>query len=264
WEGFAPGILYFRAWHRHAKAEDVQLSPDLSIATGRGFLAATGMVIGTDEGLAVGDGPCRRWGTPGSFSSYFEVELDEIAHAPAGAGGIYVGVSIQSAAEIARHPNKEFDGWMIGGNSKALICRAGSGKAAEEGDTSYLEHVPDTFAQGASEGAKMAVSQAVRMLRYAMPPKVKGEIRELESAWKSDSLKKGDRIGILFKCQREGGARIRITVNGDLRATHNFMEAPPAEAIGLLTPVVRLAGSGKAAKLLPGLSPPTRLLADDS
>ena len=74
---------------------------------GRGFLAATGVaqpahfvkefeavvpkdqVIGNDEGLAVGDGPCRHFGTPGGgpcmassdvpgcFSSYYELEASE-------------------------------------------------------------------------------------------------------------------------------------------------------------------------------------------
>lgn len=96
-----------------------------------------------------------------------------------------------------------------------------------------------------------------------MPPKQRGEMREVESVWRSETLRMGDRVGVLFRCSRNGGARLRITVNGDIIATHNFLDAPPSEAIGFLTPVIRLAGTGKAAKILPGLSPPSRILADD-
>lgn len=46
-------------------------------------------------------------------------EVDEISAAPAGSGGFYVGMSLQSGEEIARHPRKEFDGWLVGGNRKA-------------------------------------------------------------------------------------------------------------------------------------------------
>lgn len=260
WEGFAPGVLYFRSWHRYAKGSDVQLSKDLSIATGRGFLATTGVVLGNDEGLAVGDGPCRRFGTPGQFSSYYELEIDETTAAPAGAGGLFVGLSLQSAEEIASHPRKEFDGWLLGGHSKALICRAGSGAAAVSEDYS---RIPDTFGVDVSESARKAAVSALKLLRAAMPPKQRGEMREVESVWRSETLRMGDRVGVLFRCSRNGGARLRITVNGDIIATHNFLDAPPSEAIGFLTPVIRLAGTGKAAKILPGLSPPSRILADD-
>ena len=51
-------------------------------------------------------------------------------------------------------------------------------------------------------------------------------------------------------------------MNGSVVATHHFTEAPPAEAVGFLTPVIRLAGTGKAAKLMPGLSPPSKMLAE--
>lgn len=258
WQGFHVGVLYFRNYHRTAKGEDVQLSKDLSIATGRGFLAATGVVIGTDEGLCVGDGPCRHFGTPGSFSSYFEIEIDEVKPAPAGSGGLYVGVSIQSGEEIARHPHKEFDGWLIGGHSKALICRAGMAH-----ETIDAEKLPDTFASVSDDRGKRAAKDALNALRQALPPRKKGEVREVESVWKADELRMGDRVGVLFRCNRDGGARLRITVNGDIRATHNFLEAPPAEAVQFLTPVIRLAGTGKAAKLMPGLAPPSRILADD-
>merc|ERR1711879_1021724 len=81
-------------------------------------------------GLAVGDGPCRRFGTPTAFSSYFELEIDEICAAPESAGGIYVGVALQSGDEIFANPKREFDGWLLGGSRKALICRAGTREKA--------------------------------------------------------------------------------------------------------------------------------------
>ncbi|CAE7219617.1 unnamed protein product [Symbiodinium necroappetens] len=56
-------------------------------------------------------------------------------------------------------------------------------------------------------------------------------------------------------CNREGGALIRV--NGEIAATHHF-----SQAVGFLTPVLRLAGTGKAAKLMPGLAPPSKMLAD--
>lgn len=256
-DGFAPGVLYFRQWHRSAKGSDVQLSPDLSTATGRGFLAATGVVLGTDEGLAVADGPCRRFGTPGSFSSYFELEVDEVCVAPAGVGGVYVGITIQSGEEIGSHPRKEFDGWLIGGHGKALICRA-SANEIEEGDSK----LPATFAPGASPGAIEAAEEALRLLRQALPPRPKGEVREVESVWNSEGLRMGDRIGVLFRCHRDGGARLRVTVNSAVVATHEFIDAPPAQAVGFLTPIIRLAGTGKSVKILPGIVPPSRILAD--
>ena len=46
-------------------------------------------------------------------------QVDEISAAPAGSGGFYVGMSLQSGEEISRHPRKEFDGWLVGGNRKA-------------------------------------------------------------------------------------------------------------------------------------------------
>lgn len=74
------------------------------------------------------------------------VKVDEISAAPAGSGGLYVGMSLQSGEarvsaiswnfrwcrhqthqtliclkEIAKHPRKEFDGWLVGGNRKALL-----------------------------------------------------------------------------------------------------------------------------------------------
>jgi hypothetical protein len=265
WEGFAPGILYFRRWHLDAKGIDVQMSRDLSIATGRGFLAATGVVIGSDEGLSVGDGPCRRFGTPGSWSSYFEIEVDEICAAPAGAGGLYVGVSLQNAPEIANHPRKEFDGWLVGGHKKALVCRAAAPEAFENGyaalpPPSALQ--PAAFGSDVSSSAAKKAANAVEMLRAAMPPKPKGEVRELDCTWNSDSLRPPDKIGCLFKCHRDGGARMRVLLNGQVVCSHEFIEAPPAEAMGFLTPIVRLAGTGKSVKLLPGLSPPASALAD--
>eukprot|EP00929_Paragymnodinium_shiwhaense_P047441 TRINITY_DN24065_c0_g1_i1.p1 TRINITY_DN24065_c0_g1~~TRINITY_DN24065_c0_g1_i1.p1 ORF type:complete len:584 (+),score=207.80 TRINITY_DN24065_c0_g1_i1:170-1921(+) len=262
WEGFWPGILYFRKWHTMAKGIDVQLSADTQIAIGRGPLAATGVVLASDEGLALADGPSRRFGTPGSFQSYFEIEVDEIVAAPEGAGGIFVGFSLQSAAEVAAHPKKEFDGWMMGGNAKALVTRQGTPEGMED-------QIPQTYLGGQpgdSEEAKRRLKDAkacLQLLRAAMPIVKVGQVRELGSFWQSGSLRMGDRIGVLFRCNRDGGARMRIAINGIKRAEHDFLDAPPAEAIGFLTPVIRLAGSTKAAKLLPGLAPSAKILADD-
>lgn len=261
WEGFAPGILYFRRFHGVAKGIDVQLSSDLCQATGRGFLAATGVVMGNDEGLCVGDGPCRRFGTPGSWSSYFEIEIDEICAAPAGSGGLYVGFSVQNGEEISQHPRKEFDGWLVGGHEKALVCRAGVSENGEDlPPLSALQ--PAAFGSDLSTSAAQKAAEAQRMLRAAMPPKPKGEVRQLSGTWNSESLVPPDRIGILLKFHRDGGARLRVLVNGNVKCSHEFTEAPPAEAMGFLTPIVRLAGTGKSVKLHPGLSPPARALAD--
>eukprot|EP00913_Durusdinium_trenchii_P016665 g15664.t1 len=172
WVGFAPGILYFRNWHRTAKGEDVQLSSDLSTAVGRGFLAATGVVIGNDEGLVVGDGPCRHFGTPGCFSSYYELEVDEITAAPAGSGGLYVGMSLQSGEEIANHPRKEFDGWLLGGNRKAITVRASGSQPSAD------EKLPDTFAPSADERDVRDARKALKLLRAALPPLAKGKAEE--------------------------------------------------------------------------------------
>lgn len=262
WEGFAPGVLYFRRFHSLAKGIDVQLSNDLSIATGRGFLAATGVVMNNDEGLCVGDGPCRRFGTPGAWSSYFEVEIDEICAAPSGSGGLYVGVSLQNGEEIEGHPRKEFDGWLVGGHEKALICRAAAPDAGGEILKPLSSLQPAAFGSDISSSAAQKAAEALKMLRAAMPPKPKGEVRQLNCTWNSESLRPPDRVGVLFKCHREGGARIRVLVNGTVKCSHEFSEAPPAEAMGFLTPIVRLAGTGKSVKLLPGLTPPARALSD--
>eukprot|EP00435_Cladocopium_sp_Y103_P005328 s3265_g1.t1 len=182
WVGFAPGILYFRNWHRTAKGEDVQLSSDLSIAVGRGFLAATGVVIGNDEGLAIGDGPCRHFGTPGCFSSYYELEVDEITAAPAGSGGLYVGMSLQSGEEITKHPRKEFDGWLVGGNRKAMTVRASCGPDTTD------DKLPDTFAPSADERDLRDARRALKLLRTALPPLAKGKAEEVElrDSWSSE------------------------------------------------------------------------------
>lgn len=259
---FAPGILYFRRFHPLAKGVDVQLSTDLQIATGRGFLAATGVVLGTDEGLCCGDGPCRRFGTPGCFSSYFEIEIDEICAAPAGAGGLYVGVSLQDGEEIQAHPRHEFDGWLIGGNGKALICRAGTPDRGFDDLPPPNMLSPSAFGSDITSSAQQKAAEAVKILRAAMPPRPKGEVREVDSGWCSDDVRMSDRVGVLFKCHREGGARMRVSVNGEIRVSHEFIDAPMAEAVGFLTPILRLAGTGKSVKLLPGLTPPSRMLAD--
>lgn len=262
WEGFAPNVLYFRRFHISAKGVDVQLGSGLQIATGRGFLAATGVILNNDEGLCVGDGPCRRFGTPGAWSSYFEIEIDEICAAPAGTGGLYVGVSLQSGDEIQAHPRKEFDGWLVGGHGKALMCRAAAPDRGYDDLPPPSALQPAAFGSDVSSTAAQKAAEALQMLRKALPPKPRGEMREVEAAWKSDSLRPSNRVGVCFKCHRDGGARLRVLVNGTVQCTHEFFEAPPAEAMGFLTPVVRLAGTGKSVKLLPGLTPSARALAD--
>lgn len=262
WKNFAPGILYFRRFHFNAKGVDVQLSSDLSFATGRGFLAQTGVVVGTDEGLCVADGPCRRFGTAGSFSSYFEIQIDEICAAPAGAGGLYVGVTLQSGDEINEHPRKEFDGWLVGGPGKALIYRAATQDRGYDDAPPPSALQPAAFGSDIESSAAEKAARAIRMLREAMPPKPKGEVREYDCVWRSDKLRMMDRVGVLFKCHRDGGARLRVLVNQKKVCDHEFIEAPKAEAMGLLTPVVRLAGTGKTIQLLPGLTPPGFAIAD--
>lgn len=263
WQGFSAGVLYFRHWHTTAKGLDVQLSADRSVGTGRGFLAATGTVMNNDEGLCVGDGPCRRFGTPGQFSSYYEVEIDEINAAPAGTGGIFVGVSLQSGQEIADHPKHEFDGWFVGGAAKALVCRASTAGNLKEGGAQGEDELPDTFKYFMAQGGyDEQVRAACSMMRVALPPRQTGTFREVSSSWNTQELHVGDRIGVLFRCHRDGGARLRISVNGDVRSSHEFVDAPAAEAIGFLTPVIRLAGTAKSAKILPGLCPPAKMLAD--
>eukprot|EP00747_Dinoflagellata_sp_TGD_P028340 gnl/TRDRNA2_/TRDRNA2_133206_c0_seq1.p1 gnl/TRDRNA2_/TRDRNA2_133206_c0~~gnl/TRDRNA2_/TRDRNA2_133206_c0_seq1.p1 ORF type:complete len:589 (+),score=140.15 gnl/TRDRNA2_/TRDRNA2_133206_c0_seq1:87-1853(+) len=266
WQEFAPGVIFMRHWHEQAKGPDVQLNNDLTIATGRGFLAATGVVLGSDEGLVVADGPCRRFGTPGQFSSYFEIEVEEVIKVPHGTGGLYIGVSVQKPEEIADHPKHEFDGWLMGGNSKALICRASVKEGAGLGPDDYLPGssvgVAKTLGPEASEAGRKAAGEALMMLRKALPPKAKGEVREVESTLNTEGLKMGDRLGVLFTLHRSGGARMRVALNGDLKASQEFIDAPPAEALSFLTPIVRLAGSGKSVKLRPGIPPPARLLTD--
>lgn len=260
WQNFAPGVRYFRKWHGMCKGPDVQLSSDLQSAIGRGFMAARGIVVGNEEGFIIADGPCRRFGTAGTFASYFEVEINEISAAARGVGGLYLGVTIQSAEEVLDHPRREFDGWLIGGASKALIYRAGT-EGCGDPDPS---DVPATFSVGVHAESLQAATEAAQMLRESLKPKPKGEVRSVESSWDQDAQPLGisDRIGVLFKLHRDGGARLRIAVNGVVRANHEFVDAPPAAAVGFLTPVVRLAGTGKSVKLLPGLTPPPRVLSD--
>mmetsp|Transcript_85578 Transcript_85578/g.242652 ORF Transcript_85578/g.242652 Transcript_85578/m.242652 type:complete len:585 (-) Transcript_85578:245-1999(-) len=259
WNGFFPGVLYFRSWHRLAKGADVQLSRDLMVVTGRNNLMATGVMPESDEGLAVADGPCRRFGEPGNWATYYELEMDEVCGAPRGSGGLYAGVAIQNGDEIAAHPHHEFDGWLIGGPVKALICRAGSA-GTDEPDPDKL---PATWAPGAeaTETAAESVRDNVEMLRVALPRRMRGEIRSVDSCWESESLTLGDRVGLLFRCKPEGGARLRVAVNGIVVAQHDFVDAPPADAIGFLTPLVRLSGTGKSVKLLRGMHPPPEMLA---
>mmetsp|Transcript_10427 Transcript_10427/g.29005 ORF Transcript_10427/g.29005 Transcript_10427/m.29005 type:complete len:587 (-) Transcript_10427:115-1875(-) len=261
WNGFLPGVIYYKKWSRLAHGEDVQLSSDLMMATGRGNLATTGIVVTADEGLAIADGPCKRFGKPGNWSSYFELEVEEIAPAPAGAGGLYVGMSIHNAEEIKNHPRHEFDGWLMGGPLKALICRMGTANIPEPDP----ESVPATWAPGmeASETAFEAVKEFVDNLRIAIPHKPKAEVREIDSCWESEILNIGDKIGVLFRCKPAGGARMRIAVNDIVTAQHDFMsdQAPPGDVVGFLTPIVRLSGTGKSVRIYRDKKPPPEMLA---
>jgi hypothetical protein len=266
WQGFAPGVLYFRRFHNTAKGNDVYLSKDHSSATAHGFFAITGQVINNFEGLVVADGPCRRFGTPGSFSSYFEIEVDDVQKAPEGAGGLYVGFSLQNGEEIFGHPRKEFDGWLIGGAGKALITRASPYERADGEEIKPLSSIqPAAFGSDITENSAKKAQEALQMLRVAMKPGPKGTWGEYSAQWGSGNLRISDRVGVLFKCHRNGGARMRVLVNGEVKCSHEFSVdvAPPADAIGFLTPVLRLAGTGKGAKLIPGVSPPGRALVEN-
>jgi len=267
WQGFAPGVLYFRRFDSDAKGSDVYLNKDHSIATTHGFFAITGQIVNNIEGLCVGDGPCRRFGTPGAFASYFEIEIDAVQKAPEGAGGLYVGFSLQNRDEIKEHPKMEFDGWLIGGAGKAVITRAGPYERADgSDDLKPLASIqPAAFGSDISQDSAKKSSEALQMLRVAMKPGPKGTFGEFSAQWNSENLRTCDRVGVLFKCYRNGGARMRVLVNGEVQCTHEFSvnAAPPAEAIGFLTPVLRLAGTSKAAKLIPGVSPPGRALVEN-
>lgn len=267
WQGFAPGVLYFRRFDAFAKGSDVYLNKDHSIATTHGFFAITGQIVNNIEGLCVGDGPCRRFGTPGSFASYFEIEIDAVQKAPEGAGGLYVGFSLQNNEEIKEHPKMEFDGWLIGGSGKAVITRASPNqKAVGDEDMKPLSSIqPAAFGSDITQDSAKKAAEALQMLRVAMKPGPKGTFGEFSAQWSSENLRICDRVGVLFKCHRNGGARMRVLVNGEVQCTHEFSvdSAPPAEAVGFLTPVLRLAGTGKAAKLIPGVSPPGRALVEN-
>merc|ERR1712039_749052 len=77
----------------------------------------------------------------------------------------------------------------------------------------------------------------------------KGDVREVPGSWDSGSVKLGDRVGVLFRCNYDGGAIMRVTVNDNVMAKHTFLEAPPADAVCFFTPVARLAGIAKALRL---------------
>jgi len=267
WQATAPAVLYFRRFHSQAKGVDVQHSADLMVTTGRGSLSVAGVVVGNDEGLCMVDGPCRRFGTPGYFSSYYELEVDEVCIAPAGAGGMYCGFSIQNGEEVAAHPKHEFDGWLMGGNAKALACRRSHVEGAKGAlPGTYMTEMADIDKKGTPMEKRARVREAQQqmvMLTQALPPQKVGHSREFGSFWNSQPLTMGDRIGVLFRCNRDGGAELKISVNGGIRGKHAFVDAPPSEAVSFLFPVVRLAGSTKAVKIMPGLEPPAKILADD-
>lgn len=223
WPDFAPGIVFCRRWHGNAKGGDVQLNTDNSVATGRGFSALQGVVLGNDEGLVVGNGPSRRTGKPGSFVSYFEIELTEVYANAEGCGGLYLGATCQSAEQILEHPRKEYDSWMVGGKRQAIItCRGPSGKLFS------LIH----------PGAKAS------------------EIQALDAQWNSEVLRVGDRVGLVMQIKRDGGMVMRVIVNGTVIATEVIQDAPPENQCPFLTPLVRIAGTAKSVRFLPGMDPP--------
>jgi len=263
WTGFFPGVLYFKHWHSTAKGPDVDHSRDLSVAVGRGNTASTGILAMSDEGLTVADGPCRRFGDKDRWASYFEFELDEMAHAPDGVGGLFAGFSIQSAQEIEAHPHHEFDGYLMGGKVKALICRAGLGGLDPPDPLDYTT-LPATWSPGAdaTETAHESVKENVDLLRLSFPVQPQGLVREVPSRWKSEDLKIGDVVGIMFRCKPSGGAKMRVQVNGTVVTHHDFPDAPPADAVGFVTPIVRLAGTGKAVRLYRDRWPSPEMLAD--
>eukprot|EP00406_Dinophysis_acuminata_P034996 CAMPEP_0179370686 /NCGR_PEP_ID=MMETSP0797-20121207/85323_1 /TAXON_ID=47934 /ORGANISM="Dinophysis acuminata, Strain DAEP01" /LENGTH=530 /DNA_ID=CAMNT_0021086485 /DNA_START=74 /DNA_END=1667 /DNA_ORIENTATION=+ len=215
WEGFAPGVLYCRQWHRAAKGADVKFSGDLLVATARGFLASNGHVVGNSEGLVLGD-------------------------APAGA----------SASRAPSPPTTS--------STKALVCRAGvDGAPAQDPPVP-----PATLAPGIVPPSALVVAEAMKTLQACLPPRSSGEVQQVESDWDDQALGISDRVGVLFKCRGEGGAHLRVAVNGEVVATHYFVEAPPAEALGFLTPALRLAGTGKSVRILPDSKPPPHMFAE--
>merc|ERR1711879_97135 len=74
-------------------------------------------------------------------------------------------------------------------------------------------------------------------------------IPRIPSGWKSEDLVIGDIISAMIRFKEEGGCRLRIAVNGVEKWTHDFLDAPPDEAIGFLYPAVRLSGASKSVRL---------------
>lgn len=223
WPDFAPGVVFCRRFHNAVKGNDVQLNTDNTVATGRGFSALQGVVIGNDEGLIMGNGPCRRTGKPGQFVSYFEVEITEVYANAEGCGGLYLGAAVQSADQVLEHPRKEFDGWLVGGKRQAIV------------------HI---------RGAHGKLYSAIR------PVAKSGEVKALDSQWNSEVLRAGDRVGVVLMLKREGGLVMRIMVNSTVTATEVFADAPPEDQCPFFTPVVRIAGTAKSVRICPGLDPP--------
>jgi len=220
---FAPGVVFCRRWHSLAKGDDVQLSPDNASATGRGFSALQGVVVGNDEGFVIGDGPCRRTGKPGSFVSYFEIEITEVYANAEGCGGLYVGASCQSAAQVLEHPRKEYDAWLVGGKRQALVqIRSGAGK----------------------------------LFSVIRPGSQAPEIKTLDAQWNSEPLRVGDRVGVVMMLKRDGGFLMRVVVNGTVTSTELFGDAPPEDQCPFLYPIVRISGTAKSVRICPGMDPP--------
>jgi hypothetical protein len=222
----ATGVVFCRRFHPAAKGADVQFNTERSVATGRGFSALRGVVVGNNEGLVIGDGPCRRTANLSSISkyvSYFEVELTEAYANTEGCGGLYVGASCQSAEQVLEHPLHEYDGWLVGGKRQALL------------------HIRRPT--GNSFSSILPAAEAC-------------EVRSLDSEWNSEEVKVGDRVGVLMMIKRQGGIVMRIIVNRTVAATQIFQDAPPEHECPYLTPLVRIAGTAKSVKICPGMDPP--------
>lgn len=232
WPDFAPGVVFCRRFHSELKGDDVQLNADHTVATGRGFSALQGVVIGNDEGLVVGNGPCRRTGKPGKFFSYFEVEITEVYGNAEGSGGFYIGASVQSAEQILEHPRKEFDGWLMGGKKNGGMV-----------------HI---------RGAHGKLFSVIR------PGQKAGEVipMNMSGGWNSEALRVGDRVGLAMMLKRDGGMIMRIVVNSVTQTTEAFTDCPPEDQCQFFTPIVRIAGTAKSVKMCPGMDPPKAIMQD--
>merc|ERR1712232_785953 len=159
------------------------------------------------------------------------------------------------------HPQHEFDGWMLGGPSKAIVYRRGvEGLPVEDPPA-----LPGTWQPNKCVVPLPESKDGIEFLLATLPPRRKADAREVplgKNGFQAGDLKLGDIIGCLFRCNRDGGAIMRVTVNGDIVATHTFLDAPPAEAVCFFTPVIRVAGITKNVKLFYDRHPPAHVITD--